>query len=209
MKIVEINNTPTTFLLPANDLRAALQCVSADSARPYLCGVLLAEETIVALDGHILLTISLEVGSHIGEEVHTKEGGFLLSCDASDKGFRVKSPHGSAVWVYGDMQTGILEFVTEPADDGEAVRLGVAQFDVLDAQFPDWPRVIAKGDGGTGFLAYRPDVLGKLIKAADVIDKGRAVRLTGGKLPSDPIRVDFKASERLRGSLMPVRWTPL
>jgi len=35
------------------------------------------------------------------------------------------------------------------------------------------------------------------------------VRLTGGKLPSDPIRVDFKASERLRGTLMPVKWGSL
>jgi hypothetical protein len=56
-------------------------------------------------------------------------------------------------------------------------------------------------------LCYDPAVLGKLIKAADVIDKGKGVRLTGGKSEGDPIRVDFVASGRLRGTLMPLRWT--
>ena len=43
------------------------------------------------------------------------------------------------------------------------------------------------------------------LKAADVIDKGRPIRLTGGG--GDPIRVDFVASPRLRGTLLPMRWT--
>ena len=47
----------------------------------------------------------------------------------------------------------------------------------------------------------------RLVKAADVIDKGRGIRLTSGATPGDPIRVDFVASPRLRGTLMPVRWT--
>ena len=53
----------------------------------------------------------------------------------------------------------------------------------------------------------RSAVLGKLIKAADVINKGKGIRLTGGATQGDPIRVDFAASGRLRGTLMPMRWT--
>ena len=59
--------------------------------------------------------------------------------------------------------------------------------------------------GGAASLCYDPAVLGKLIKAADVIEKGKGIRLTGGE--GDPIRVDFVASARLRGTLMPMRWT--
>jgi hypothetical protein len=47
----------------------------------------------------------------------------------------------------------------------------------------------------------------RLVKAADVIDKGRGIRLTSGATPGDPIRVDFVASPRLRGTLMSMRWT--
>ena len=71
----------------------------------------------------------------------------------------------------------------------------------------EWRRVVAKGDGGTNSMCYSPTVLGKLIKAADVIEKGKGIRLTSGATPGDLIRVDFVASARLRGTLYPVRWT--
>ena len=65
---------------------------------------------------------------------------------------------------------------------------------------------LAKGDGGTNSVCYDPAVLGKLTKAADVIGKGKGIRLTSGATQGDPIRVDFVASARLRGTLMPMRW---
>ena len=86
-------------------------------------------------------------------------------------------------------------------------RVGVLEFTVIDGTYPDWRRVVAKGDGGAASLCYNPTVLARLVKAADVIDKGRAVRLTGGQSEGDPIRVDFAASARLRGTIMPMRWT--
>jgi len=81
----------------------------------------------------------------------------------------------------------------------------VLEFSVIDGTYPEWRRMVAKGDGGTNSVCYDPAVLGKLIKAADVIDKGRGIRLTGGE--GDPIRVDFVASPRLRGTLYSMRWT--
>ena len=65
---------------------------------------------------------------------------------------------------------------------------------------------IANGGGGAASLCYDPAVLARLVKAADVIDKGRGIRLTGGATQGDPIRVDFVASARLRGTLMGMRW---
>jgi len=86
-------------------------------------------------------------------------------------------------------------------------RTGVLEFTRIDDTYPDWRRVVAKGDGGTNSVCYNPTVLANLIKAADVIEKGKGIRLTGGQSEGDPIRVDFVASPRLRGTLMPMRWT--
>ena len=220
MKTITPTPTPTTFFLPADDLRAAFQCISAEESRYYLRGVLVEAETLVGLDGHQMLTIRLPGGHHVGAGCFTQgvedpqmpgatgapeRAAFILSCDSTDKAFKAKTPAGH-LWVYGDTKTGILQFVQNTGDGGEMIRVGVLEFEVIDGTFPDWRRVVAKGEGGATNLCYNPIVLAKLVKAGDVIEKGIPIRLTGGKAPGDPIRVDFKASDRLRGTLMPVRW---
>jgi len=221
MKTITPTPTPTTFFLPADDLRAAFQCISTEQTRYYLGGVLIEDDKLVALDGHQMLTIELPDGCHVGTECFTQGmdaprmpgatgtppgAGFILSCDATDKAFKAKASGGD-LWVYGDIETGILQFVINHGEGGEMYRVGVLEFSVIDGTYPEWRRVVAKGDGGTNSVGYDPAVLGKLIKAADVIDKGRGIRLTSGATPGDPIRVDFAASARLHGTLYPVRWT--
>ena len=213
MKTITPTLTPTTFFLPADDLRAAFQCISTTSY--YLGGVFVEADKLVALDGHQMMTIELPDGCHVGAECFTQgmdaprtpEGaGFILSCDATDKAFKAKASGGD-LWVYGDIETGILQFVINHGEGGEMYRVGVLEFTRIDGTYPEWRRVVAKGDGGTNSVCYDPAVLGKLIKAADVIDKGRGIRLTGGEGEGDPIRVDFVASPRLRGTLYSMRWT--
>jgi len=221
MKTITPTPTPTTFFLPADDLRAAFQCIGTEQTRYYLCGVLIEADKLVALDGHQMLTIELPDGHHVGTECFTQGmdaprmpgatgtpqgAAFILSCDATDKAFKAKASGGD-LWVYGDIETGILQFVINSNDGGEMSRVGVLEFTVIDGTFPEWRRVVAKGDGGTSSLCYDPAVLAKLAKAADVINKGKGVRLTGGATQGDPIRVDFVASARLRGTLMSMRWT--
>ena len=221
MKTITPTPTPTTFFLPADDLRAAFQCISTEQTRNYLCGVLIEADKLVALDGHQMLTIELPDGCHVGTECFTQgmdaprmpgatgtpEGaGFILSCDATDKAFKSKASGGD-LWVYGDIETGILQFVINHGAGGEMFRTGVLEFTRIDGTYPDWRRVVAKGDGGTNSVCYNPTVLAKLIKAADVIEKGKGIRLTSGATPGDSIRVDFKGLDRLRGTLCPVRWT--
>jgi len=220
MKTITPTPTPTTFFLPADDLRAAFQCISTEQTRYYLCGVLIKADRLVALDGHQMLTIELPDGCHVGAECFTQgmdaprmpgatgtpEGaGFILSCDATDKAFKAKASGGD-LWVYGDIETGILQFVTNHGKGGEMYRVGVLEFTRIDGTYPEWRRVVAKGDGSAASLCYDPAVMAKLIKAADVIEKGRGIRLTGGATPGDPIRVDFVASPRLRGTLYPMWW---
>ena len=218
MKTITPTQTPTTFFLPADDLRAAFQCISTTSY--YLNGVFVEADNLVALDGHQMLTIELPDGCHVGTECFTQDmdaprmpgatgirgAGFILSCDATDKAFKAKASGGD-LWVYGDTTTGILQFVINHGKGGEMYRVGVLEFSVIDGTYPDWRRVVAKGDGGAHSVCYYPAVLARLIKAADVIEKGKGIRLTGGQSEGDPIRVDFAASACLRGTLMPMRWT--
>ena len=198
MKTITPTPTPTTFFLPADDLRAAFQCISTEQTRYYLGGVFVEADRLIALDAHQMITIDLPDGCHVG-------AGFILSCDATDKAFKSGGKMGD-LWVYGDTTTGILQFVENHGKGGEMFRVGVLEFSVIDGMYPEWRRVVAKGDGGTTSICYGPTVLAKLIKAADVIDKGRAVRLTGGATPGDSIKVEFKGLDRLRGTLGPVRW---
>ena len=221
MQTITPTLTPTTFFLPADDLRAAFQCISTEQTRYYLGGVLIEAEKLVALDGHQMLTIELPDGCHVGTECFTQgmdaprmpgatgtpEGaGFILSCDATDKAFKSKASGGD-LWVYGDIETGILQFVINHGAGGEMFRTGVLEFTVIDGTFPNWRSIVAKGDGGTNSVCYNPTVLAKLIKAADVIEKGKGIRLTSGATPGDSIRVDFKGLDRLRGTLCSMRWT--
>ena len=211
MKTITPTQTPTTFFLPADDLRAAFQCISTGQTR-CLGGVFVEADNLVALDGHQMLTIELPDGCHVGTECFTQgmdapEGaGFILSCDATDKAFKAKASGGD-LWVYGDTTTGILQFVINHGKGGEMYRVGVLEFTRIDGTYPEWRRVVAKGDGSAASLCYDPALLGKLIKAADVIKKGKGIRLTSGATPDDPIRVDFVASPRLRGTLYSMRWT--
>ena len=220
VKTVTPTPTPTTFFLPADDLRAAFQCAGTDQGRYYLCGVLVEAETLVGLDGHQMITIRLPGGHHVGTECFTQgmedpqmpgtvgwpeRAAFILSCDSADKAFRARAG-GKALWVYGDTTTGIMQFVINDGTGGAMTRVGVLEFEVIDGTFPDWRRVVAKGESGAASLCFNPVVLGKMVKAADVFCKGSGIRLTGGKSVSDPMRVEFAACDRLRGTLMPMKW---
>ena len=215
MKTITPAPTPTTFFLRADDLRAAFQCISTEQTRYYLGGVrgvFVEADNLVAMDGHQMLTIKLPDGCHVGTECFTQDmdapegAGFILSCDATAKQFKAKASGGD-LWVYGDIETGILQFVINHKEGSEMHRVGVLEFTRIDGTYPEWRRIGAKGDGGAASLCYDPAVLARLVKAADVIERGKGVRLTGGRRDGDPIRVDFVASPRLRGTLMPIRWT--
>ena len=215
MKTITPTPTPTTFFLPADDLRAAFQCISTEQTRYYLYGVLIEADRLVALDGHQMIVIDLPGGHHVGKECftqntsgplpHIDRAGFILSCDATDKAFKAKASGGD-LWVYGDTTTGILQFVINHGEGGEMSRVGVLEFTRIDGTYPDWRRMVAKGDGSAASLCYDPAVLARLIKAADVINKGKGIQLTSGDTQGDPIRVDFVASPRLRGTLYSMRW---
>lgn len=215
-RTISTPHTPTSFFLPADDLRAALQCTSIGQTRYYLNGVFCTRQELVALDGHQMLQIAMPETIHIGAECDTQEGdvpgagGFILQADATDKAWKART--AGELWVYGDVTTGLLQFVDRdgPYTPGEPCRrVGVVEFTVIDGTFPDYRRVIAQGGGDCGTACYDPAVMQKLHKGASVLSDrrgGPAVRITTGKTIGDTLLVEFKGLPQLRGTLMPYRW---
>lgn len=207
MKTVKIERTATTFFLPADDIRAAFQCASTEQTRYYLRGVFVdwADVAIklVGLDRHVMVAIEALDAAFVGEDCATQESGFILSTDVTDKAFKAKSSAGD-IWVYGDTATGILQFVAYNAGD-TCPRVGVCEFEQIDGTFSDWRRVIAKKEVG-GPCAFDPKVFQKLVKASDVIEPKKAVKIWPGAEEGALMAVEFKASDRMSGTLMGYRW---
>lgn len=210
IRTIPTPHTPTSFFLPADDLRAAFQCASTEQSRYYLNGVFCTRSELVALDGHQMLQVELPDTVHIGTECDTQEGGFLLHADATDKAWKTRAV--GELWVYGDVKTGLLQFVDrrEPYNPGEpCIRVGVMEFAVIDGTFPDYHRLIVQGKGECGVVSYDPAVMQKLLKGASVLSTrkgGPAVRIATGATIGDPLLVEFFGLPRLRGTLMPYRW---
>ena len=211
MKTIAVTETPTSFLIPADDLRAAFQCVSNEQARYYLNGVFVTMTdfgvSLIGLDGHVMLVIEAPDAAFIGSECCTQEGGFILKTDPADKAFKAKTV--CDLWIYGDTETGILQFVDyAPSASDVYPRLGVCEFEQIDGTFPDWTYVVAKPipSSTSAFVSFNPTMLTKMTKAADVYEKGKPVRI----MPTDgfesPYRVAFAACDRMSGMLMPYRW---
>ncbi len=207
MKTVKIEKTPTTFLIPANELRAAFQCAGNERTRYYLNGVFVTTGAqLVGVDGSVMLVVDLPEAAFVGEDCATQDGGFILSCDHADKAFKAKTRSGD-LWIYGDTTTGILQFVEYDARNGDDthVRCGVLEFERVDGTFPQWESVRAtQKTGDAPWLSFDPALFAKLVKASDVIEKGKPVRVIPGASVNDPMRVEFMASDAMTGTLVPV-----
>lgn len=221
MKTVKIEKTGTTFFLPAVDLLAVWNGTSSEETRYYLRGVLVecdgAGLRLVATDGHLLMKSELPDPAFMGGSCATQksdhEAGFLLQTDIAEKAFKAKAM--GELWIYGDVATGILQFVDMNAaamEKGEELnRLGVCEFSRIDGTFPDWRRVLPAEADPTACACFNPDLLDRFKKARDVYtragaaNRGSAIRIN----PADgngPMRVDLAAVKRFTGVLMPVHW---
>ena len=220
MKKVTIERTETTFLLPADDIRAAWPTVSTEQTRYYLQGVYVergesGEVTLVSTDGHALIKIDGAPMFHLGTECTTQEcsgrTGMILKLDPTEKAFKAKAT--GDLWVYGDIKTGILQFLDVtgdlPAEGGAYERLGVCEFERIDGTFPDWTRVMPPENETCGAPAFNPDVLAKFTKARAVYKARRrvgAMRLTTSGETGAPIKVEIADCPRFTGVLMPMKF---
>lgn len=221
-KAITIDLNPNTFLVPALDLLALWNATSKEHTRYYLQGVFIehtaspsghTEINLVATDGHVMLHKAAPARAYLGESVATQSDeerrGFILSLDVAEKAFKAK-PKGE-LWAYGDVETGIVQFVdiehnVESLNGVVCTRLGVCEFTRIDHTFPDYRRILpAKGNEGSACLQFNPELLMKFQKAAKVFTKTVGLKLAASD-PGDPIRIEFKGLPDLTGVLMPIRY---
>jgi hypothetical protein len=199
MKTIRIVQTDTTFAFPVAELLATYNATSKEETRYYLQGVLVERQPdgvrLVATDGHVLLRTDAE-GFAPAEPI-------ILSIDTMEKAFKVK---GKNPWVYGDTETGIVQVVDYDPSEENQVRLGVCEFTVIDGTFPDYTRVIPKGElGDACAVTFDPNLIGKLHKAGAVFDKSYTMRLTA-ETPDSPMLVEYSHAPQMIGVLMPRRF---
>jgi len=219
MKTVSIQKTSTNFFLPATDLLAIYQGVSKEETRYYLRGVYCEKVgeayNLVSTDGHLLMKSELESGAHIGSDCFTQttdnDSGFILSVDITEKAFKAKS--NRALWVYGDKDTGVLQFIdyNTTAPDEEHNRVGVCEFTMVDGNFPDYRRVMPLETHEFALACFNPALIARFQKAGDILAKARgqkamgAMSLNAGGNDS-PMLVKFSGEDRFTGVLMPMRF---
>lgn len=203
MKTVNTTKTDTTFFIPARELLAAYCFAGNEKARYYLNGVKIdtggVGMRLVGLDGHVAGVFELPDSAYVGKDCLTQDDGFLLEVDVTEKAFKAKTI--GDLWVHGDINTGILQFV-----DGDGLaRVGVCEFTRIDGTFPDWRRVMPANTEPKAYACFNPDMLLKFKKAQDMYGKGGFLRINPGA-GNDPMAVEMSLVKAFRGVLMPVRW---
>jgi len=213
-KTIEIAKTETAFFIPADYLRAVYHSVSTEETRYYLNGVYIeSDETrrirMVSTDGHTLLKCELPDDAFMGEQVATQAdshyAGFILQTDVTEKAFKAKSR--GELWIYGDSQSGILQFVDMMPGETELPRLGVCEFTRVDGTFPDWRRVMPAPVSEYGAVSVNPDYIARLTKGAKILShvKTPAIRIQSGG-NGEPMSVEWQGVEQMQGVIMPMRW---
>lgn len=198
MKTIRITESETTFAFPVAQFLATYNATSKEETRYYLQGVMVEKcdggVRLVATDGHILLRTDAEG--------FCPEGQTIISADIMEKAFKAK---GNNPWVYGDTETGIVQIVDYAPEESDHPRLGVCEFTVIDATFPDYTRVIPEGKSGADCAQFDPNLIAKLHKAGCVFGKDYTMRLTANTSEA-PMLVEYDHAPQMIGVLMPRRW---
>lgn len=202
-KTVNVIQTLTTFAFPVADLLATYHAVGRDDARYYLRGVLIEpHETgprLVATNGCVLLRSDVQ-GFAAAEPL-------IVTLDVAEKAFKARCKGAFEPWVYGDTQTGIVQVVSMPIDDTpeECLRLGVCEFDTIDATFPDYSRIVPEPKGGAQFMQFDPAHLTLMHKAGAVHDKVFTMRIEA-ESPDHPALIRFSRAPHMVGVIMQKRY---
>jgi len=216
MKTVSIDPTPTTFFLPADVLRAIYCAASKEDVRYYLNGVFVEKShegiTLVATDGHLLMWYRLGEQAFVGDRCFTQSdaenSGFILRADVAEKAFKARS--ASDLWIYGDTETGLLQFVeSAPGDDGTHLRLGVCEFERIDGTFSDWRRIAPVPSEGSVPVVFNVNYLDRFKAAQTALGLGgkypKPMRVTAARV-GDPMGVEFGGCPEFAGVLMPMKF---
>lgn len=167
--------TDFTVTAPTDVLKAALLCVSTETARPYICGVYLDPAGfVVATNGHVMFCAQIDMA--------VPAPGWLIPSDAVKRALGVKA-------VTLEVSASCIGDVTYAQSEGLV--------------FPDWRRVIPRAEGLSGEAAqFNPDYIGLMGKIAKLLGAGSAAVHHNGEGPS---LVTFGGHDDAFACVMPLR----
>lgn len=217
---ITVTNTGTQFFIPARLYQAAFMFCAKGGTRQSLKGVFLNQEpdgdlVLVATNMHILLKIVLPKEAFLGTKIqsghHNAPGvGFILAIDITEKAFKMKG--AGELWIYGDIETGIVQFVF--VEDVGAVRegdifhsVGVCEFTIIAGTFPAYTRVIPtpipKEIGHD--ITFNPDFIRIFSKASSIVSGSKCSSMSFGLgAYRAAVLIKFGSAPEMTGVMMPM-----
>jgi DNA polymerase-3 subunit beta len=157
--------TMTHLMVDVSTLRAALTHSADADVRYYLNGVYfdLTSGHVVATDG------SRMYAAHLGEGHWSRGMAFIVPNDVITLALKGHSRYLPQIDVSHDDRTG-------------AVTVGTVSGKAIDGRFPDWRRVVPRGDGDANgeWTPVDPEYLTDAMRALDITAGGSGKRSKGG-----------------------------
>lgn len=193
-----------TFNVNADLFRAAAVVISKEETRYYLNGVCIEPHpaggvTLTATDGHRLFTAYDREGEASRTYIVKLDAANLKQCKAGRK-----ETHPRRVFLkgYDDAPVSITS-----NDEHETYHLAV-NWEIEDATFPDWRRVIPRHAKGKKPVAdwYNPDYLASFADIAAILSDGvKSFRICSIERGSPALITFGNQNYQAVGVLMPVR----
>lgn len=172
----------TNITISTDVLKAALVCASTEQVRYYLNGVYVDPKGfLVATDGHRLFCAKIDL------EGVAPFDGWIIPAAAIKRA---------------------LTGNKAPTIDLSPARLGDVAYEPIDAQYPDWRRVLPDDDLSGATAQFNPSYIADFGKIGDIL----AGKKKGSILPCQvhhngdgPAGITFSANDACFGVLMPIR----
>lgn len=192
-----------TFNVNADLFRAAAVVIGKEETRYYLNGVCIEPHlaggvTLTATDGHRLFTAFDKEGHASRTYIVKLDAAALKACKASRK-----ETHPRRVVLSGDDN----QPVSITGNDDTNVYLLAVNWEIKDAQFPDWRRVIPRHSPGDKPVAdwYNPDYLASFADIAAILSSEPRIRVCSIQQGSPALVTFGNQPYQAVGVLMPIR----
>lgn len=193
-----------TFNVNADLFRAAAVVISKEETRYYLNGVCIEPHpaggvTLTATDGHRLFTAYDREGEASRTYIVKLDAAALKACKASRR-----ETHPRRLLLAGDDRQPVS--ITDN-DDTTVCHLAV-NWEIKDATFPDWRRVVPRHGKGDKPVAdwYNPDYLASFADIAGILSDGvKSIRVCSIQQGSPALVTFGNQPYQAVGVVMPIR----
>jgi len=190
----------TNIIIPLNPFKAVYKAAGKEQTRPYLCGVYVQNDQLVALNGYTLLRYVLPDGDVTG----VGDSPFILQIDVNEKAMKPK--HSDHAYMHVDLERLIVETYYHDTKTGErGERIGVCAFIEVDGTFPDYKRVIPNNVNNEELveIAFDAASIADFAAASKIMGAKPVLRFTSGATERSPANVHFSGVPNLDGVIIP------